>query len=75
MGNDVAARLRDGWAALDNLQKCVDACGLAGYRLIDVYGSEHGLDLIALDADGDGAPDFSISLDGFHALTEADFIL
>ncbi|MFN8227751.1 MAG: hypothetical protein U0R18_13670 [Mycobacterium sp.] len=51
MGNDVAARLRDGWAALDNLQKCVDACGLAGYRLIDVYGSEHGLDLIALDAD------------------------
>ena len=31
--------------------------------------------LIALDADGDGAADFSISLDGLHALTEADFIL
>ncbi len=53
MGHDVAARLRDGQAALDNLQKCIDACGLAGYRLVDVYGSEDGLDLAALDADAD----------------------
>lgn len=51
VGRDVAARLHDGWAALDALQSCVDACGLAGFRLRDVYASEDGLDLRALDAD------------------------
>lgn len=48
---DAVARLHDGQAALDDLQTCVDACGLAGYRLRDAYGAEEGLDLRALDAD------------------------
>ena len=71
MGHDVAARLRDGQAALDDLQKCVDACGLAGYRLIDVYGSEDGLDLIALDADADALRAAAVRADAAAELVRA----
>ena len=71
MGHHVAARLRDGWAALDDLQKCVDACGLAGYRLIDVYGSEDGLDLIALDADAGALRAAAVRADAAAELVRA----
>ncbi len=60
-GFDVALRLADGLAAVDDIQTYVSACGLRGYQdpdltshgaqVRDWYGSEDGLDLQALDAD------------------------
>ncbi len=58
---DVAARLDDGRAAVDNIGEYVWACHLVGYQNPDLtlhaaqvrdwYGSEDGLDLRALEAD------------------------
>ncbi len=59
---DVASRLADGRPAVDNIQTYVWACHALGYanpdltlhasQVSDWYGSEDGLDLRALDADG-----------------------
>ena len=58
---DVASRLAEGRAAVDNIQTYVLACHVLGYanpdltlhasQVSDWYGSEDGLDLRALDAD------------------------
>lgn len=61
MGSDVAAKLAEGVAAVDNTQTYVQACALRGYHHPDLtrhaaqvaewFGTEEGLDLRALDAD------------------------
>lgn len=58
---DVAGRLAEGLAALDNTQLYVQACALRGFshpdltlhsgQLRDWYRTEEGLDLLVLDAD------------------------
>jgi hypothetical protein len=61
VGHDVAARLTQGRAAVDDFAAYVWACRLRGYHhpdltghaaaVHDLYGSQDGLDLAALDAD------------------------
>ena len=58
---DVAARLTEGFEAVDELQIYVEACRLRGYQHADLtmrgtqirdwYTAEEGLDLRVLDAD------------------------